>query len=238
MSGALAEHCDKLDTDGATVVVVDLDAGRDDEMHGARAADGARRQLAAGIVAITQTFDEDVARTLLQMRVADFLVKPVAPLDLVRACARVAQGAEQRRQPTEAKIYTFLPAVGGAGVTTLAVQTAMLLLNSGGRAASRRPAWSISISSTARRRLSRPRAASQSGEIEPRPGSARPATARGHALGSCVRPGGDRGAQPPGRDALVRSRCGDAAARSGVDAISNMSCSTCRAPGSPGPTAC
>src|SRR6185437_9622407 len=33
---------------------------------------------------------------------------------------------------TEAKIYTFLPAVGGAGVTTLAVQAAMLLLNARG----------------------------------------------------------------------------------------------------------
>ena len=41
---------------------------------------------------VTQYFDENVARTLLQMRIADFLVKPVAPIDLVRACARVAKG--------------------------------------------------------------------------------------------------------------------------------------------------
>jgi pilus assembly protein CpaE len=66
------------------------------------------------------------------MRVADFLVKPVEPIDLVRACARVSKGAGGGTEPTEAKIYTFLPAVGGAGVTTLAVQTAMILLNSGG----------------------------------------------------------------------------------------------------------
>ncbi|MCC6889002.1 MAG: response regulator receiver protein, partial [Hyphomicrobiales bacterium] len=33
----------------------------------------------------------------------------------------------------EAEIYTFLPAVGGAGVTTLAVQTAIMLLKSGQR---------------------------------------------------------------------------------------------------------
>src|SRR5207342_1440601 len=74
----------------------------------------------------------NVARVLLQMRVADFLVKPVAPVDLVRACARVSKGAGGGVEPTEAKIYTFRPAVGGAGVTTLAVQTAMILLNSGG----------------------------------------------------------------------------------------------------------
>jgi pilus assembly protein CpaE len=82
------------------------------------------------VVVVTQTFDKEVARLLLQMRVADFLVKPVAPVELVRTCARVVQtpaGAEQ----SEAEIFTYLPAVGGAGVTTLAIQTALLLLNSG-----------------------------------------------------------------------------------------------------------
>ena len=62
------------------------------------------------VVAVTQTFDENVARTLLQMRTADFLVKPVEPIDLVRACARVAK--ERRRHGADkcSKIYTFLPA--------------------------------------------------------------------------------------------------------------------------------
>jgi len=64
--------------------------------------------------------------------VADFLVKPVSPVELVRACARVAK-SPATSETTEAQIFTFLPAVGGAGVTTLAVQTAMLLLNSGAR---------------------------------------------------------------------------------------------------------
>jgi pilus assembly protein CpaE len=84
------------------------------------------------VIAVTQDFDENVARTFMQMRVTDFLVKPVAAIDLVRACARVAKGQTDTSRPTEARITTFLPAVGGAGVTTLAVQTAMLLLNSGG----------------------------------------------------------------------------------------------------------
>jgi pilus assembly protein CpaE len=66
------------------------------------------------------------------MRVADFLVKPVSPAELVRTCARVAKGP-QTTEATESQIYTFLPAVGGAGVTTLAVQSAMLLLNAGTR---------------------------------------------------------------------------------------------------------
>jgi pilus assembly protein CpaE len=76
---------------------------------------------------VTQGFDADVARRLLQMKVADFLVKPVQPVEMVRTCARVARPAEAAAG-TEAQIYTFIPAVGGAGVTTLAIQTAMMLL--------------------------------------------------------------------------------------------------------------
>jgi pilus assembly protein CpaE len=55
----------------------------------------------------------------------------VAPVELVRTCARVAK-APAETETAESQIFTFLPAVGGAGVTTLAVQTAMLLLNSAG----------------------------------------------------------------------------------------------------------
>src|ERR1022692_1281162 len=122
--GRIAECSDKLDVENATVVVVDLDAGSDEEMA-ALARLMARVRAWPPVVAVTQSFDENVARTLLQMRIADFLVKPVAAVDLVRACATA--------EPTEAQIYTFLPAVGGAGVTTLALQTAMLMLNSGGQ---------------------------------------------------------------------------------------------------------
>src|SRR5712671_1314103 len=94
---------DNFATEGVTVVVIDLDTAR----------------------------PEEVARSLLQIRVADFLVKPVQPIELVRTCARVARSAVAETK--EAQIYTFIPAVGGAGVTTLAIQTALLLLNSGQR---------------------------------------------------------------------------------------------------------
>jgi pilus assembly protein CpaE len=132
VSGCIAEQSDALAVDGATVVIVDLDVGRPDEMV-ALARLMARVQARPPVIAVSQSFDASVARTLLQMRVADFLVKPVAPIDLVRACARVAKGSVSGGARTEAQIYTFLPAVGGAGVTTLAVQTALLLLNGGGQ---------------------------------------------------------------------------------------------------------
>jgi pilus assembly protein CpaE len=128
VSGSIADQGDALAVEDATVVVVDLDAGRAEEMA-ALSRLMARVGAWPPVVAVTQAFDESVARTLLQMRIADFLVKPVAAVDLVRACARVAQAGAEKA--AEAQIYTFLPAVGGAGVTTLAIQTAMVLLNGG-----------------------------------------------------------------------------------------------------------
>ncbi len=129
--GRLTEQGDTLELGGATVVVVDLDAKLAEEMQ-ALSRLMARIGAWPPVIAVTQGFDENVARTLLQMRIADFLVKPVEPVNLVRACASVAKGPAGGAEPTEAQIYTFLPAVGGAGVTTLAVQAAMHLLNSGG----------------------------------------------------------------------------------------------------------
>jgi len=121
---------DNFATEGVTVVVVDLDTARPEEMA---ALEHMMLQIGISppVVVVTQSFDAEVARRLLQMRVADFLVKPVQPIELVRTCARVARSAVAESK--EAQIYTFIPAVDGAGVTTLAIQTALLLLNSGQR---------------------------------------------------------------------------------------------------------
>jgi len=127
VSGMLSAVAGNFNVEGATVVVVDLDAGRVEEMQ-------ALEDLIVRIgpwppvIVVTQAFDESVARTLLKMRVADFMVKPFSPVELVRTCARVAKSANTS-ESTEAQIYTFLPAAGGVGVTTLAVQSAMILLN-------------------------------------------------------------------------------------------------------------
>jgi len=132
VSGSLSAVAGNFNVEDATVVVVDLDAARAEEMQ-------ALEDLIARIgpwppvIVVTQAFDESVARTLLKMRVADFMVKPISPVELVRTCARVAK-APASSEGTEAQIYTFLPAAGGVGVTTLAVQCAMILLNANPRA--------------------------------------------------------------------------------------------------------
>jgi pilus assembly protein CpaE len=123
-----------IDVEGAGVVVVDLDAGDETELQ---ALERLMQRIGnwPPVVAVTPSFDGNVARRLLQMRVADFLVKPAQPLELARTCDRVTTAtANTEASTTEAQIFTFLPAVGGAGVTTLAVQTAMLLLNANPRA--------------------------------------------------------------------------------------------------------
>jgi len=129
VSGTIAS-ADDIAIDGVTVIVVDLDTARPDEMA-ALEQTMLRIGVSPPVVVVTQSFDAEVARCLLQMRVADFLVKPVQPIELVRTCARVARSIVVETK--EAQIYTFIPAVGGAGVTTLAIQTALLLLNNGQR---------------------------------------------------------------------------------------------------------
>ena len=134
VSGGFADNERKLDPAGATVVILDIDPTREADLAALQSLTHKLAGTPPVIVAIPQ-FDVSLARQLLQMRVADFLVKPVAPLDLVRACARAAQGAKAAAT-SEARIYTFLPASGGVGLTTLAIETAMQLMNGGGERSS------------------------------------------------------------------------------------------------------
>jgi pilus assembly protein CpaE len=129
VTGHLSGSETLADFQDATVIVVDLDAHRSDQISALQAL-AARLGGWPPVLVVTQAFTETVMRQLLQIRVADFLVKPVAAVDLARACARAAHNSPGEA-PTEAQIYTFLPAAGGVGVTTLAIQTAMLLLRRG-----------------------------------------------------------------------------------------------------------
>jgi pilus assembly protein CpaE len=129
VSAPLAERGDALGGEGVTVVVIDLDAANRRELA---ALERLAERLAGWppLVVVTPSFDTELARRLVQMRVADILVKPVPPAELVRSCVRVTQ-AKKGADRAEAEIYTFVPAVGGAGVTTIAIQTALILLGSG-----------------------------------------------------------------------------------------------------------
>src|SRR3954453_10312540 len=211
-SGTFANEVRKLDTTDATVVIVDLDPASEADFSALNTL-AQRTAGAPPVIVAIPSFDVNLARQLLQMRVADFIVKPVQPLDLVRACARAAQGA-QNGSATEAKIYTFLPAAGGVGLTTLAIETAMLLLKgeNGQKTSTCLVDLDFQHGSCCDYLDLEPRL--DLDEIEPRPdprppqnrpppGPPRPATARGHDPRASFGAEGDRGAEPARRNALV-----------------------------------
>src|SRR5258705_9945146 len=69
---------DNFATEGATVVVVDLDAARPEEMV---ALEHMMLQIGVSppVVVVTQRFDAAAARSLLQIRVPALLVHPAPP---------------------------------------------------------------------------------------------------------------------------------------------------------------
>src|SRR5271156_4611612 len=91
----LADCADVLSLDGAAVVIADIDAAEETELHALESV-AARIGHGPPIVVIMQNFDANVVRRLMQLRIADFLVKPVPSIELVRACARVAKSANDR----------------------------------------------------------------------------------------------------------------------------------------------
>jgi pilus assembly protein CpaE len=82
------------------------------------------------IVVVTEGFDADAARAFLKLRLSDFLVKPIAASDLLRTVRR-ALDVDDEEEVADAQIYSFMPATGGAGNTTLVLQTAFLLHEQG-----------------------------------------------------------------------------------------------------------
>ena len=131
LKGTLVSNAATLDLGEAAVIVVDLDSSQPDEFP-ALALLMRRISGTAPVVVVTDVEHESVPRKLVQMRVADFLVKPTTPVELASACASVAQNPTLG-ELKEAQICTFLPAAGGVGVTTLAIQAALTLHRSSSR---------------------------------------------------------------------------------------------------------
>ncbi|MVA98974.1 response regulator [Nitratireductor sp. CAU 1489] len=106
-------------------VIVDLDAARVAELDALQRL-MRRIEGRVPVLVVSGTFDAAAARILVQLKVADFLIKPVTTADLVRSCIRALKGPGRDEQ-SEARIHSFVPAAGGVGNTTLALQTAFQL---------------------------------------------------------------------------------------------------------------
>jgi pilus assembly protein CpaE len=116
-----------IDVSAARIVIADLDARNRDDLVALQAL-MTRLEGRAPLVVVTQAFDEAVARWLIQIRVADFLLKPIDPVELARSCVKAMQAEAQTHAAKQAQVLGFLPAAGGVGVTTLAIQTALTVL--------------------------------------------------------------------------------------------------------------
>ena len=107
------------------VIIIDIDASRVDDFEHLQKI---KRMLGANteIIVISETFSPAAARILIQLKVADILVKPIKTSELVRACnnALKQSGEEARVEP---QFLAFMPASGGVGTTTVALETASIL---------------------------------------------------------------------------------------------------------------
>lgn len=130
----VAELRGELQEADCGAVIIDMDASRLDQIE---ALQRIMRRLdgRAPVVVVTQEFNAAAVRILVQLHVADFLVKPISTADLVRSCVRALHGPG-RAENADSQIYTFMPAAGGVGATTLALQTAWQLHHSISRSAS------------------------------------------------------------------------------------------------------
>jgi pilus assembly protein CpaE len=115
-------------------VIIDMDAAKLEEIEALQRITR-RLEGRAPVLVVTQEFNAAAVRILVQLQVADFLVKPLTTTDLVRSALRALQGTG-REENRESQIYTFMPAAGGVGTTTLALETAFLLHRSVTRGAS------------------------------------------------------------------------------------------------------
>lgn len=111
--------------ESAAVVVVDLDSKRRESLIALQGLTS-RIALRTPVIVLTDAFDDALARWFLQIRVADFLRKPVEPREVLRTCVRVLRAATDT-PGGNGQILTFLAATGGVGATTLAIESAMLL---------------------------------------------------------------------------------------------------------------
>ncbi|NJM34045.1 MAG: MinD/ParA family protein [Rhodomicrobium sp.] len=108
------------------VLLVDLKAaGPDDLAALERIKRG--RYADTPIIALSSYLDQEIVRRLVQIKVDDWLPKDSPFVDIYRSCERLNRTPAVENRNKDATCYSFFPASGGAGNTTLAIETAFIL---------------------------------------------------------------------------------------------------------------
>ncbi|MCB1387379.1 MAG: AAA family ATPase [Nitratireductor sp.] len=84
------------------------------------------------VIVISQNFSPAAARILIQLKVTDFLIKPLATSDFVRSINNVLKNSSDEAQ-VEPQFLSFMGASGGVGNTVLALEAAAILNRFGHR---------------------------------------------------------------------------------------------------------
>jgi pilus assembly protein CpaE len=121
----------RAEIDTAAVVVVDLDARRRESLIALQGI-AMRTFGRAPVIVVADALDDALVRWLLQIRVSDFLRKPVEPKEVFKACLRALK-ATSSLPDDGSQILSFMSPAGGVGTTTLAIESAMLLKKSGAK---------------------------------------------------------------------------------------------------------
>ncbi len=124
----IADLQGEIQQNDCKLAIIDMDARN---LENVEVLQRVMRRLDGSVpfIVVTADFNPAVVRILVQLQVADFLIKPVSTADLVRAAVRALKGPG-RETRAEAEIYTFYPAAGGVGTTVLAIETAYQLHHS------------------------------------------------------------------------------------------------------------
>ncbi len=129
LAESVEQACKRPEIDTAAVVVVDIDPKRRESLVALQAI--AMRSFGrAPVIVLADAFDDALVRWFLQIRLADFLRKPVEPKEILKACIRALKATSSLPEDGS-QILSFLSPAGGVGTTTLAIEAAMLLRKSG-----------------------------------------------------------------------------------------------------------
>ena len=108
-----------------TILIADLQG---DLGEAIAAIEGVRQSGFTGaIITVSESLDEASVRGLLRLHVTDWLPVDADAEVIFQACQRASSARRRLDRETKATCISFVPAAGGVGTTTLAIQTAFLL---------------------------------------------------------------------------------------------------------------
>jgi pilus assembly protein CpaE len=117
---------------GRAILLAELDTSNSEELAALeRMMNGSGNALA--VVAIVDTLSEATVRKLLQLRVTDLVSKRDSQQDLIKACERALQSDTGQSRFGGATCSAFVSAGGGAGNTSLAIQSAFVVARDTGQ---------------------------------------------------------------------------------------------------------